>query len=106
MVVEGLQARAYTVPTPEPETDGTLEWDSTTIVVVEARAGGHTGLGYTYGDAAVAALIEAKLAGAGAGIDALSPPPPWGAVQGGPRNPGPPGGGAMGVSAVGGALWG
>src|SRR5215208_1367439 len=47
MVVEGLQALAYTVPTPEPETDGTLEWDATTIVVVEARAGGHAGVGYT-----------------------------------------------------------
>jgi hypothetical protein len=34
MVVEGLQARAYTLSTPEPETDGTLEWDATTIVVV------------------------------------------------------------------------
>ena len=34
---------AYTIPTDEPESDGTLEWDSTTIVVVEAHAGGMTG---------------------------------------------------------------
>ena len=46
-----LDVAAYTIPTDEPESDGTLEWDSTTIVVVEAHAGGETGLGYTYCDA-------------------------------------------------------
>ena len=34
-------------PDRRPESDGTLEWDSTTVVVVEARAGGETGIGYT-----------------------------------------------------------
>jgi hypothetical protein len=34
--VERLEVHAYTIPTDEPESDGTLEWDSTTIVVVEA----------------------------------------------------------------------
>ena len=43
--VEGIQVSAYTVPTDEPESDGTAEWDSTTIVVVQVRAGGTTGLG-------------------------------------------------------------
>ena len=42
--IEQLQAAAYTVPTDAPESDGTLEWDSTTIVVVEARAGETAGL--------------------------------------------------------------
>jgi hypothetical protein len=50
--VESLAVSAFTVPTDEPESDGTLEWDSTTIVVVEARAGDETGLGYTYAPAA------------------------------------------------------
>jgi hypothetical protein len=44
---------AYEIPTDGPETDGTLAWDSTTIVVVEVEAGGETGLGYTYGDASI-----------------------------------------------------
>ena len=35
--VESLAVSAYTIPTDEPESDGTFEWDSTTIVVVEAR---------------------------------------------------------------------
>ena len=49
VAVERLEVSAYTVPTDEPESDGTLEWDSTTIVVVEAHAGGETGIGWTYG---------------------------------------------------------
>ena len=50
--VESLAVSAFTVPTDAPESDGTAEWDSTTIVVVEATAGGETGLGYTYAPAA------------------------------------------------------
>jgi len=46
--VEQLEVVARTIPTDAPESDGTLEWDSTTIVVVQARAGGKVGLGYTY----------------------------------------------------------
>jgi len=49
--VERLDVAAYTVPTDRPESDGTLEWDSTTIVIVELTAGGERGLGYTYADA-------------------------------------------------------
>jgi hypothetical protein len=43
------------------ESDATLEWASTTTVVVEAHAGGQTGLGYSYGPAAVGAPIEEGL---------------------------------------------
>ncbi len=46
--IERLAVSAYTVPTDAPESDGTLRWEETTIVVVEARAGGRTGLGYSY----------------------------------------------------------
>jgi len=61
--VERLEVHAYTIPTDEPESDGTLEWDSTTIVVVEAHADGQTGLGYTYCDAAAAEVVSSQLAG-------------------------------------------
>ncbi len=103
--VDGLTCSAYTVPTDAPESDGTLEWDSTTIVVVEARAGGMAGLGYTYGDAAVATLIQSKLADVVAGADTLSPPAAWARMQTAIRNAGQPGVGAMAVSAVDIALW-
>jgi L-alanine-DL-glutamate epimerase-like enolase superfamily enzyme len=56
-----VHARAYTVPTDQPESDGTLEWDSTTMVLVEIEGGGVRGTGYTYTDASAAALIERTL---------------------------------------------
>jgi hypothetical protein len=46
----------YTIPTEEPESDGTLEWTSTTMVLVEVRAGETMGVGYTYGHRATAAI--------------------------------------------------
>jgi len=72
----GLDVSAFTVPTDEPESDGTLRWDSTTIVVVEAHAGGATGLGYAYGDVSVAGFVRSKLAPVVEGRDALAPPAP------------------------------
>jgi len=103
--IGGLGVSAFTVPTDEPESDGTLEWDSTTIVVVEASAAGETGLGYAYGDVAVGTLIESKLAAVVEGMDAFSPPAAWAAMQAAIRNAGRPGVGAMAVSAVDVALW-
>jgi hypothetical protein len=41
--IERLEVAAYTVPTDRPESDGTLEWESTTIVVVDVSAGGAAG---------------------------------------------------------------
>src|SRR6185312_17182121 len=62
VAVERLEVSAYEVPTDQPESDGTLEWDSTTLVLVRAEAGGESGLGYTYADAAAGQLVEGKLA--------------------------------------------
>jgi hypothetical protein len=57
-LVTQLEVAAFTVPTDAPEADGTLSWDSTTIVVVHAHAEGEWGLGYTYADVSTAKLIE------------------------------------------------
>jgi hypothetical protein len=75
--VASLRVSAYTVPTEEPESDGTAEWDSTTIVVVEASGGGETGIGYTYAPAAAGALVEEKLGELVRGRDALAPGEAW-----------------------------
>src|SRR5919201_499307 len=104
--VEGVDVSAFTIPTEAPESDGTLEWDSTTIVIVEVEGGGERGLGYTYGDPAVRTLIESKLAPEVQGADALSPAAAWSAMQRSIRNAGQQGVGAMAVSAVDVALWG
>lgn len=104
-VVSGLEVQAVTVPTDAPEADGTLEWDSTTIVIVEVEADGVRGLGYTYGDASVAAFVDSLLRPLLGGADALAPGATWVAMQREIRNAGRPGVGAMAVSAVDVALW-
>jgi L-alanine-DL-glutamate epimerase-like enolase superfamily enzyme len=103
--VEGVRARAYTVPTDAPESDGTLTWSSTTVVFAHVRAGSHEGLGWTYGDAATARLIEGTLAGAVEGREALDVQGAWAAMVAAIRNDGRPGVSSMAIAAVDVALW-
>ena len=105
VAVERLEVRAYTVPTDGPESDGTMEWDSTTLVLVEAAAGGHSGLGYTYGDVATAKLIESQLAPVVCGSNPFLIADTWGRMSAALRNAGRPGIGFMAISAVDIALW-
>jgi L-alanine-DL-glutamate epimerase-like enolase superfamily enzyme len=106
--VERLDVSAYEIPTDGPdgkESDGTLEWSSTTIVVVEVAAGGETGLGFTYGDVAVARFVESQLAPVVRESDPLAVGATWQALGAKIRNAGRPGLGATAVSAVDTALW-
>ncbi len=106
--VESVAVHAFEVPTDGPdgqEQDGTLTWSSTTIVMVEARAGGQTGIGYTYGDVSTAHLVESKLADVVTGMDTLAPAAAWRQMSVQLRNAGQPGPGAMAMSAVDVALW-
>ena len=104
--VERLDVRAYEIPTAtDVESDGTLEWRSTTLVVVEARAGGKTGLGYTYCDAAAAKLIQSKLREHACAGDPMCPEDAWYAMQDAVRNVGRAGIAACAISAVDTALW-
>ncbi|HEY6522259.1 MAG TPA: enolase C-terminal domain-like protein [Solirubrobacteraceae bacterium] len=100
-----VRATAYRLPTERPESDGTLEWDAVTVVVVEVDAGGHTGLGYTYSDAAAASLITGTLARAVRDRDALATNAAWWALVRAIRNLGWPGISAAAISAVDVALW-
>ncbi|MDY6869750.1 MAG: enolase C-terminal domain-like protein [Actinomycetota bacterium] len=103
--VEGLDAVAYSVPTDAPEADGTLGWDSTTIIVVMASGAGATGLGWTYGAAAVADLIRAELADLVTGRDVLDVVGAFEAMVKAIRNIGRSGVGGQAISAVDTALW-
>jgi L-alanine-DL-glutamate epimerase-like enolase superfamily enzyme len=105
VTVEALDVSAYEIPADEPESDGTMEWSSTTIVVVEAHAGGQTGLGYTYAPAAAGAVVEGQLAEAVRGTDALAPQSAHLAMGRALRNAGRPGIGFCALSAVDSALW-
>jgi L-alanine-DL-glutamate epimerase-like enolase superfamily enzyme len=103
--VERLEVSAQTIPTDEPESDGTFAWDSTTIVVVQAHAGDKTGIGYTYTHESAAKLIEDKLQDAVKGCDAMEVRSAWHAMSATLRNIGRPGLGFMALSAVDLALW-
>jgi L-alanine-DL-glutamate epimerase-like enolase superfamily enzyme len=60
--VEKVDVSAYTIPNDAPEGDGTLEWDSATLIVCEIHAANQIGLGYTYGNRATASVTD-QLAG-------------------------------------------
>jgi len=104
--VDRVEAFARTIPTDAPESDGTLAWDSTTIVIVRVFARDEVGLGYTYTHDAAVRLIEDKLAPAVRGADVeqdLSRV--WHEMGALLRNVGRPGMGFMALSAVDIALW-
>ncbi len=96
---------AYTIPTDEPESDGTFEWDATTLVAVEVEAAGVRGLGYTYADRSVGPLIRSLLVPAVEGADPMAPEASWLRMRAALRNAGQPGAGAMATSAVDIAIW-
>jgi L-alanine-DL-glutamate epimerase-like enolase superfamily enzyme len=103
--IERLDVSCYTIPTDFPEADGTFAWDRTTLVVVEATAGGQRGLGYTYADTATARFVNDVLAPVVQGRDALAVPAAWTAQCRAVRNLGRAGVAAMAISAVDAALW-
>jgi L-alanine-DL-glutamate epimerase-like enolase superfamily enzyme len=95
----------YTVPTDAPESDGTLEWTSTTIVIVEVSAGRVSGLGYTYAHRATATLIGDMLLPLVRGRNAMDVAGTWTAMTRAIRNQGRPGIASMAIAAVDAALW-
>jgi len=103
--LERVDVASYVIPTDAPESDGTLAWDSTTLILVTAHAGGHTGIGYTYAGVAAATVISGTLADIVTGRDALLPAASWAAMQHAVRNLGKPGIVAEAISAVDIALW-
>ncbi|MGH9499536.1 MAG: enolase C-terminal domain-like protein [Terriglobales bacterium] len=93
------------MPTDLPESDGTLEWNSTTLVLVRSYGGNKHGLGYTYADTATATLIQDLLSEVVTGQDAMAPGFSWNAMVSRTRNLGRPGVVSMAISAVDIALW-
>lgn len=98
--IDGIDASSYTIPTDRPESDGTLAWNSTTLVLVEVTAGHRRGLGYTYADRATAELVESKLAPLLVGHDAFAISGAWDTMVRAVRNLGSRGIAAMAISAV------
>jgi L-alanine-DL-glutamate epimerase-like enolase superfamily enzyme len=103
--VATVSARAHKVPTDSPEADGTLEWDSTTVVCVEIRAADRCGLGWTYTTAGAVGVIDDLLSSAVVGRSAMDPPGANAAMSRAVRNVGRVGVAAAAISAVDVALW-
>lgn len=103
--VESVVVGSYTVPTDRPESDGTLEWTATTLVVAEVNGGGRKGFGYGYADRATARLIHDTLAPQLDGSDAFAIPARWRDMVAAVRNLGRPGICSMAISIVDSALW-
>ena len=104
-LIEGLSVRVFRIPTDAPEADGTIAWNSTTMVLVEARGGGQRGIGYSYASEAAAALVADLLRDVVKGRSLFAIPAMWSAMVAAVRNIGWPGIAACAISAVDSALW-
>lgn len=103
--IDRITVAPFIIPTATPESDGTFEWDSTTLVVVEVEGGGVRGLGYTYADTSTAVLIKDALAIVVRGRSAMDVTAAWDAMVRAVRNLGRPGIASMAIAAVDNALW-
>jgi L-alanine-DL-glutamate epimerase-like enolase superfamily enzyme len=105
LTVERLETCCFTIPTDQAESDGTLEWASTTILVVEAVCGGRRGLGWTYAPEAAESVVNELLAPrvVGQSLDDLGRL--WLELGAAIRNAGRPGIAFCALSSVDLALW-
>lgn len=105
-LISSVHVAPYCVPTDTPEGDGTFRWKETELVVVQVKAGGVQGMGYSYTAAhAAATLIKDKLAPLLFSKSAFDVPALWQEMNWRFRNVGRPGLGLMSISAVDQALW-
>ena len=105
IIINKLKVSAYTIPTDAPESDGTIEWNSTTLVLAELNAGGKAGVGYSYTDVASAFFIEKSLKKIVEGKNAMDIPLILQSMVHSVRNDGNCGVVSMAISAVDNALW-
>lgn len=104
-IIDHAEAAAFQVPTEFPESDGTAEWHSTTLVLVHLRAGRTAGLGYTYAHAACLPLLRENLLPLVRLADPLAVKSLWEKLNGAVRNLGRSGLAAAGIAALDMALW-
>ncbi len=98
-------ATAYTIPTDAPEGDGTFQWDSTTMIVVELTCGQTHGLGYTYSHSVTAPLVRDLIEKAVTGADPMDTNAIFTKLRYEQRNYGREGIAATALSAIDVALW-
>lgn len=87
------------------ESDATLTWNNTTLIVAEVFAGGHVGIGYSYADRGAAELIHELLGPELVGRDPLDIPAAHAAFLRRVRDVGRPGIASCAIAAADIALW-
>lgn len=105
ILVDKVYVCACNVSTDSPEGDGTLLWDSTTLIICELHGGGQIGLGYTYGSETIAPLAELLAAKCLLRQSALDIPKLHASMLRQVRNDGSRGIASMAISALDIALW-
>jgi L-alanine-DL-glutamate epimerase-like enolase superfamily enzyme len=103
--IQFLKASAFRVPTDSPESDGTLEWKSTTMILVELGVGKISGWGYSYTHECSLRLIQKMLFPIVRGQDPFSVPRLVEEMNAAVRNVGRNGIAAAARAAVETALW-
>lgn len=103
--IEKVEIASYRVPTDEPESDGTLKWDHTEVVVVHVHAADAIGLGWSYASKASASMAADILKPAILGCSPMAIEQIWQEMNRRLRNAGRPGAGMMAVAAIDIALW-
>ncbi|MDQ3962885.1 MAG: mandelate racemase [Actinomycetota bacterium] len=105
MRIDALDVSFYEIPLETPESDGTLTWDRTGVVVVEPHCADRRGLGFIYGPRACATLILDVLSREVVGREASDVSGAWQAMVRSIRNAGRPGIASMAIAAVDIGLW-
>ncbi|MGN6425505.1 MAG: enolase C-terminal domain-like protein [Leifsonia sp.] len=103
--IHSIQAAAYRVPTAtggreRAESDGTIAWDATGVLVVRLTAGSTTGLGYAYTSPAALGIVRELLWDRVRGADPLDTARSFWAMARATRNAGWPGVCASAIAAV------
>jgi len=104
-VISSGKISAYRIPTEQPESDGTAEWNATTVLIVELAAGGSQGLGYSYCHQAAASVAEELIRETVIGKDVFDIRAIHAALDRKVRNWGRPGLVSNAISAIDTCLW-
>jgi L-alanine-DL-glutamate epimerase-like enolase superfamily enzyme len=103
--IQRIEASAFTIPTETPESDGTAEWSSTTLILVRVEAEGTEGLGYTYAHECCAPFIRKTLFPIVLGKSPFATASLWNEMNVAVRNFGRDGVVSSSIAAVEMALW-
>lgn len=105
VLIKTVDVAVYSIPTETEESDGTISWNKTKLVLVQIRAGGHKGIGFSYADESTGNFIKEHFTELILNKDAFDIPGLWELMHRQIRNIGRPGVAGMAISAVDNALW-